>query len=509
MSVSNLNPYDILIAGSGFAGSLTALILHQLGFKICLIEKGKHPRFAIGESSTPLGDIMLRNLSAKYNLPWLHSFSRYGSWQQTHPEIVCGIKRGFSFFKHTPGKEFTTDDYHHNELFVAASDSDILSDTNWLRADFDSFLVNKVIEAGIDYFDLSEIVSGKRENSLWEFEIINSNQSFKIYSSFFIDATGSSTLLHNLLGIESSSQDFLTNSFTLFSHFQHIPYWTDMMKEAGFSNADFPYNPDLSATHHIMDEGWLWALRFNDERTSMGFVLHHEEAYRQLSTDKIWNDLLSKYPTIDKIFQGTQLSPQPGKIIRSGRLQRKIANCFGPGWVALPHTAGFVDPLFSTGIAHSLSGIERIINILSKNWNNDVELHQSFGEYEREIFAELKLLDMLIAGCYKTMNQFELFNTWSMLYFAVTIHYESYRLRGETSGSYLHADQPSISDMVQKSYTDLLKTINRISKVKDISAIIQDFTGLIRDRIKPINTAGLLDAAVHNMYRHTAVTLTT
>ena len=91
--------------------------------------------------------MILRNLASKYNLPWLHDFSRYGSWQQSHPEIVCGIKRGFSFFKHYPGKDFITDENHINELLVAASTSDIQSDTNWLRADFDAFLVNKVKES--------------------------------------------------------------------------------------------------------------------------------------------------------------------------------------------------------------------------------------------------------------------------------------------------------------------------------------------------------------------------
>ena len=106
------NYYDIIVAGGGFAGSITALILDQLNFKVCLIEKGKHPRFAIGESSTPVADLLLRELSSKYNLPWLRDFSRYGSWQATHPDIICGIKRGFSFFKHYPGKEFSTDTNH-------------------------------------------------------------------------------------------------------------------------------------------------------------------------------------------------------------------------------------------------------------------------------------------------------------------------------------------------------------------------------------------------------------
>src|SRR5665647_522017 len=54
MHKTSSTQYDILVAGAGFAGSLTALILHNLGFKVCLLEKGQHPRFTIGESSTPV-----------------------------------------------------------------------------------------------------------------------------------------------------------------------------------------------------------------------------------------------------------------------------------------------------------------------------------------------------------------------------------------------------------------------------------------------------------------------
>lgn len=149
MAEKNIHDFDILIAGAGFGGSLMALVLHSLGFRVCLVEKGQHPRFAIGESSTPIADMILRQLSKQYNLPWLKDFSRYGSWQQSYPEIVCGIKRGFSYFKHYPGKKFTSDINHCNELLVAASTDDIHSDTNWLRADFDAFLVTKVKETGI------------------------------------------------------------------------------------------------------------------------------------------------------------------------------------------------------------------------------------------------------------------------------------------------------------------------------------------------------------------------
>lgn len=502
MNKNSSNHYDVLIAGAGFAGSLTALLLHKSRLKVGLLEKGKHPRFAIGESSTPVADMILRKLSAKYDLPWLHDFSRYGSWQKSHPEIICGIKRGFSFFKHYPGEDFTTDKNHKNELLVAASSSDVESDTNWLRSDFDTFLVKKVKESGIDYFEHTEILKANR-NSEWEFQIQRLNKPDTIHATFFIDATGSGALAEKLLGVESLSADFLTNSFALFSHFNNVPHWTEILKGRNISIDDFPYNPDWSALHQILDEGWLWMLRFNDERTSIGFVLNDEKnLYKDSSTEGIWNAMSEKYPSIKRILKDAKLHPQPGKIMKTGRLQRKMKNAFGKGWAALPNTVGFVDPLFSSGIAHSLSGIEKLADIFKQYWNDEKAFYQNLEEYENAIFAEIKLIDCLIAGCYKTMPYFELFVAWSMLYFAATIAHETRSMKNQPPGYFLNADDSRINKMVYDSYEDLLKII--FSK-NPSSEEIKTFTALIKKRIEPFNSAGLLDASCKNMYRHTVV----
>ncbi len=500
MSENPNKQYDILIAGAGFAGSITALILNNLGFKVCLIEKGQHPRFAIGESSTPVADLILRDLATKYNLPWLYDFSRYGSWQQSHPEIVCGIKRGFSYYKHYPGKAFATDENHKNELLVAASSDDIQSDTNWLRADFDAFLVNKVKDYGINYFDQTEIIKAER-NADWEFQIDHFNESTNIHASFFIDATGSGKLLNKILGIESSSEEFLTNSVSIFSHFNQVPKWLEMLQKENIPTDDYPYNPDNSALHQILDEGWIWMLRFKDDRLSFGFVLDDTNTfYENLPTDKIWNDLLEKYPSVNCILKDSKLATVPGKILRSERLQRKMKQCFGAGWVALPHTVGFVDPLFSSGIAHSLSGIEKVICCIRKNWGNEALLEQDFKAYENAVFGELKITDNLVAGCYKTMPYFDLFNAWSMLYFAATIAHEQRRIKLEPPGYFLNADDQEICTMVETSYTDLLKLIENKQPTEED---IKWFTGLIKERIQPYNIAGLLEPSSKNMYLHT------
>ena len=73
---------DVAIVGSGFAGSLTALALLRRGRRVVLIERGRHPRFAIGESSTPLANLLLEELADRYDLPQVRVFSKWGTWQR-------------------------------------------------------------------------------------------------------------------------------------------------------------------------------------------------------------------------------------------------------------------------------------------------------------------------------------------------------------------------------------------------------------------------------------------
>ena len=63
--------YNVAIVGSGFAGSLLAMIARRLGLSVLLLERGTHPRVVIGESSTPLSNLLLEDLAARYDLPML------------------------------------------------------------------------------------------------------------------------------------------------------------------------------------------------------------------------------------------------------------------------------------------------------------------------------------------------------------------------------------------------------------------------------------------------------
>ncbi len=156
--------FDVVILGSGFAGSLVALILAKSRLRVALVDRAVHPRFAIGESSTPAADYLLDQLCDSYELDSIRPLCRYGSWIQSYPEIRRGCKRGFSYIWHGSGGEYRPSDSHECELMVAASPADAVADTQWYRPDVDQFFYKQAIEHGVAAFVPAEACGFHRKH---------------------------------------------------------------------------------------------------------------------------------------------------------------------------------------------------------------------------------------------------------------------------------------------------------------------------------------------------------
>jgi FADH2 O2-dependent halogenase len=141
---------DVAIVGSGFAGSLLARVLAVLGYDVVLLERATHPRFAIGESSTPLANLSLERIGIRYGLADCYHLATHGRWLAHFPELRRGLTRGFTFYRHHPDQPFANRGFDSERLLVAASPHDSLSDTHGLRADEDPHYVREAIAAGVD-----------------------------------------------------------------------------------------------------------------------------------------------------------------------------------------------------------------------------------------------------------------------------------------------------------------------------------------------------------------------
>jgi FADH2 O2-dependent halogenase len=441
-----------------------------------------------------------RKLSEEYGLPFLSDISRYGQWQRTFPNIRCGLKRGFSYYYQEPGKNFSGDRKHTRELLVAASVNDENSDTNWFRSDVDHFLFKQAVAQGVFAMENTEIAEAKRsaETGTWKLVVKSAEAVNTFTCEWLIDATGSDRFSQSFLGTTSSSNTFETHSSAHFSHFEGAGEWFDFLKSHDSYVDDYPYHPDHSALHQLLEEGWMWMLRFNTGILSAGIVFDESESNQTKKRD--FFSVIERYPSLNKLFEAARLSNPPSRMIKTGRLQRKLDKVYGDGWIALNHSGGFVDPLHSTGIAHTLCTVEKVL-ALFKRPVSEKDMKAKLMDYQTSLFKEIELIDLLVSAGYITRRHFPLFHAAVMLYFVATVRYEQNRLKGERPDSYLCATDPEIVHCIRESYSDLKSASVNNRLEEESEAIIKK----IRRRIEPLNSVGLMDESKHHMYSHTAV----
>ena len=263
------NSCDVAIVGSGFAGSLLARVLTILGYDVVLLERGTHPRFAIGESSTPLANLSLERIGTRYGLDDCYDLAAHGRWMKNYPELRRGLKRGFTYYRHHPHTEFENRGLDSERLLVAASPDDSISDTHWLRADVDHYFVRQAVAAGVEYRDRVDVKAaefGSREVTLCG---SRDGTEFELRAGFVIDASGPGGFLARQLSIPSGLARTQTRAGLVFSHFDDVRLMEDIVPGL----PDGPYPEDWAAVHHIIDEGWMYSLRFDHGTTSAGFLL--------------------------------------------------------------------------------------------------------------------------------------------------------------------------------------------------------------------------------------------
>jgi FADH2 O2-dependent halogenase len=320
-----------------------------------------------------------------------------------------------------------------------------------------------------------------------------------------IDGTGEFGLLPRTLGIANRCDTLATNSRTVFAHFTSLTPWRNLLANCGGAVADHPFDCDHAALHQVFDDGWMYQLGFNNGVTSAGFVLDAGECPldESVSIQAEWQNLLQRYPSIAEQFARADVVAPPGGIGRTRRLQRRMSQIAGDNWALLPHTAGFIDPLHSTGIAQTLCGIGRLIAILREHWKTP-SLPAALARYAATIDRELTLIDKLVSSCYLGRRNFRLFTACAMLYFAAAHTSEQRRLAGQVSldAAFLLADDPAFRQLVLSAWEQVQQLA---SQTESSAAKVAEFEQFIARGLAPYNTAGLCDPDSGNMYRYTAV----
>jgi FADH2 O2-dependent halogenase len=415
---------DVAVVGSGFAGSLAAMALARRGRRVALIERGRHPRFVIGESTTPLTNLLLEELADAYDLPRIRPFSKWGTWQRSRPDVGCGLKRGFTFLFHRTNRRFEDDETHDRQLLVAASPHDDVADTHWYRPDFDRAFVEEAQAAGAIYLDETCLERVEDHGSGLALEGQRAGQPVRIAASFVIDASGARGFLARAFGVGDAPLRWLPPTAGLYTHFENVAWWDDVSPPERLP----PYPRDAAALHHVFPGGWIWVLRFNNGLTSAGAALTDPVAAQIRAADgsAAWDRLLWTLPSVAAQFKDARATVP---FVHAPRLAFRSRQVVGERWALLPSAAGVIDPLLSTGFPLTLLGIQRLLAVLEST-SPGAERTSALALYEQRTLNELDATEQIVAALYHSMEDPELFRRLSLLYFAAASFSEAARRLG-------------------------------------------------------------------------------
>jgi len=443
---------DVVILGSGFAGSLLAAILARQGMHVVLLDRGRHPRFAIGESSTPIADLVLGRLAARWDLPDVAPLARWGTWRRALPDVGCGLKRGFSYFRHEAGREFADTPAHDASLLVAASATDDEADTHWLRADVDAFLHRHALERGVVGREGCVVTAIERDAAGWTVGWqTDTGRTERVRAGRIIDATGGGGLLPRTLGVRRVDDALATRTAAIYGHFIGVGSWDALVEQAGDGSTTTPFRSDDAAQHHLVPGGWVWMLRFADGRCSVGLVAGDLTAADRAEPDAAWRRRLAACPSLWRLLAGSRpLRP----LAATPRMSRLWESASGPGWALVPTTAGFIDPLHSTGIAHALHGVARLAEMLLAPGHDEA----AWLRYGRDVVDEVRWIDRLVSTATAAIDDFPRFVLACHLYFVATIACERELAAVDTvgPGGFLAARDRSLRSALEAARKDIL-----------------------------------------------------
>lgn len=398
---NEIDRFDVIILGSGLAGSILATILAKHNTRVLMLDKATHPRFAIGEALTSHTEKLFSLLSHQYSIPEFAHLSSFNNICTNITDSGCGYKRSFGFLYHREGKE---------QLSQERIQWGVTHSSHLFRQEIDHYLVKVAIKYGAKLLSGINVTDLSTDENKVEVEV---NNGELLTANYLIDASGYSSLLAKKYNLREKPTRFKSQSRTIFTHMTGVKNTDDCLKD-NHQNVVPWYK---GTVHHVFDGGWMWIIPFNNHETSTNSIssvglnldVRRFPKYNSITPEVEWESIISRFPTIANQFENAK---PIRKWISTGNLQYSSSSCVGERFYVLPHASGFIDPIFSVGLIQTLTIISPLAAIiLEAVANNDfsTEKFSLLASLQEDTFD----YNDNIANCtYISFQDFNLMNAW-------------------------------------------------------------------------------------------------
>lgn len=294
---------DAIVIGGGPAGTTAATLLAQQGFSVTLLERERFPRFQVGESLLPYNNDLFARLGVEDQLLAGEYFPKFGA----HFVTADGrIGYGFRF-------DLRLDDPYRRSFQVK-------------RAQFDELLLRNAEKHGVDVRQETPVTSIDLSDP--KKVVVNGD----LEARFVLDASGHASVVGSRVGGRSDVASLKKIAF--FAHYRNVPRAEG--RDAG------------NTVIVILKNAWFWLIPVTADVMSVGLVVDREHFVTcGLEPQQLLERTIAASPWVAEKMKDAERITQ---IHARKDFSFRMKNMVGPNYALIGDAAGFLDPIFSTGV---------------------------------------------------------------------------------------------------------------------------------------------------------------
>ncbi|HSI15854.1 MAG TPA: NAD(P)/FAD-dependent oxidoreductase [Chthoniobacter sp.] len=349
--------YDVAIIGGGPAGSTAACLLAKAGRRVVALEREKFPRFHIGESLLPYSMPIFDRLGVREELDRTAQ-PKHGA------ELITACGTSHVIFHFRDGFRLA----HHRSYQVE-------------RAGFDKLLLDNAAKHGAE---VREEVSVQGVDFDEDGATVRLADSSTLRARYVIDASGRNTVIGQQQGLKKSYANL--NKFAVFAHYENV--------------RRPPGDDGCTLTRMVRaKDRWFWVIPLSDTKTSIGMVTDTANFKQwRMSPEQALESSFREQPHFTDILEPATRVTQ---VYSTGDYSYRNTRLAGPRWLLAGDAAGFIDPVFSTGVFLAIATGEQAADAIHIALDRPNKAAGLFAKYEKRFNRVMDLYLRFVNSWYQ------------------------------------------------------------------------------------------------------------